>query len=101
MVHTERCTSQHSRMQGRREDLRSVVEHLRKRFNVEYIYCWHGEYYSSTVFSAVDTVEASMPSFALLAWQAAHASTAGIRLWLLHAPPAWPPWLVTPHWVLP
>lgn len=28
--------------QGRREDLRSVVEHLRKRFNVEYIYCWHG-----------------------------------------------------------
>ena len=29
-------------LQGRREDLRSVVEHLRKRFNVEYIYCWHG-----------------------------------------------------------
>lgn len=28
--------------QGRREDLRSVVEHLRKRFNVQYIYCWHG-----------------------------------------------------------
>ncbi|KAL4431159.1 hypothetical protein ABPG75_006415 [Micractinium tetrahymenae] len=27
---------------GRREDLRSVVEHLRKRFNVQYIYCWHG-----------------------------------------------------------
>lgn len=29
-------------LQGRREDLRSVVEHLRKRFNVQYIYCWHG-----------------------------------------------------------
>lgn len=28
--------------QGRHEDLRSVVEHLRNRFNVKYIYCWHG-----------------------------------------------------------
>lgn len=28
---------------GRREDLRSVVEHLRKRYGVQYIYCWHGE----------------------------------------------------------
>ena len=29
-------------LQGRREDLRSVVDHLKKRFGVEYIYCWHG-----------------------------------------------------------
>jgi hypothetical protein len=30
-------------LQGRKEDLRSVVEHLRKRYNVQYVYCWHGE----------------------------------------------------------
>ena len=28
--------------QGRKEDLKSVVEHLRKRYSVQYIYCWHG-----------------------------------------------------------
>jgi hypothetical protein len=29
--------------QGRREDLKSVVENLRKRYGVQYVYCWHGE----------------------------------------------------------
>ena len=29
--------------QGRKEDLKSVVEHLRKRYSVQYVYCWHGE----------------------------------------------------------
>ncbi|KAI3433391.1 hypothetical protein D9Q98_003207 [Chlorella vulgaris] len=27
---------------GRREDLKAVVDHLRNRFNVDYVYCWHG-----------------------------------------------------------
>jgi hypothetical protein len=27
---------------GRREDLKSVVENLRKRYGVQYVYCWHG-----------------------------------------------------------
>jgi len=29
-------------VQGRQEDLRSVVTSLRATFGVDYIYCWHG-----------------------------------------------------------
>lgn len=45
---------------GRREDLKSVVDHLRKRFNVQYVYCWHG---LSAYWSGVSPNSPSMSQY--------------------------------------
>ena len=58
-------------LQGRQEDLRSVVTSLKATFGVDYIYCWHGlpAYWSGISLEVLCAPCASHKRLAAGAWR--------------------------------